>query len=193
MGPTLDKEPKIMHRTCLQMRHSRHRNRVTVREPLAFSRQSLQRSVGNGSTEWGRALTLAVTALLCVAASASAETPNIIVIMADDLGYGDVSCYGATAFADTAHRPTGRRRPAVHQRLLLCVDLHADSLFHAHLGPTPFEENARGSPRRMHRLSSNRERKRSHRFCSEPDIRPVSLGNGTWVWAQQADRTGMVC
>lgn len=25
-----------------------------------------------------------------------AETPNVIVIMADDLGYGDVSCYGAT-------------------------------------------------------------------------------------------------
>ncbi|WP_261340344.1 sulfatase-like hydrolase/transferase, partial [Novipirellula maiorica] len=26
-----------------------------------------------------------------------AETPNVIVIMADDLGYGDVSCYGATS------------------------------------------------------------------------------------------------
>jgi arylsulfatase A len=30
-------------------------------------------------------------------AHTKAETPNVIVIMADDLGYGDVSCYGATA------------------------------------------------------------------------------------------------
>jgi arylsulfatase A len=40
---------------------------------------------------------LTLVALLAFHSARAAEGPNMIVIMADDLGYGDVSCYGAKA------------------------------------------------------------------------------------------------
>ncbi|MDI1313467.1 sulfatase-like hydrolase/transferase, partial [Prosthecobacter sp.] len=44
---------------------------------------------------------LSILALLlssfCLSATFAAKPPNVIVIMADDLGYGDVSCNGTKA------------------------------------------------------------------------------------------------
>jgi arylsulfatase A len=40
-----------------------------------------------------------VSLLVCTAFAAAADTPNVVVIFADDLGYTDLGCYGAKGWA----------------------------------------------------------------------------------------------
>ena len=54
-----------------------------------------------------RKLTLAlVTLALCVSAAVSvaSEKPNVLLILADDLGYGDVGCYGCLLYTSPSPR-----------------------------------------------------------------------------------------
>lgn len=40
--------------------------------------------------------TIGLTSVLALCAQQHAQKPNVILLLADDLGYGDISCYGAT-------------------------------------------------------------------------------------------------
>ena len=93
-------------------------------------------------------LMVSIIAALSNTANA-AEKPNIIVIMADDLGYGDVGCNGATELKTPNIDQLAAKGPAFYERILLRVDMHADAFF-------VFDWKVRVSPARRRNRAAQR-------------------------------------
>ena len=71
-----------------------------------------------------KSLILLLGSLFFIINSATAAPPNVVVIFADDLGYGDLSCYGATKI-NTPHidqlAAEGRRFTDAHSASAVCT------------------------------------------------------------------------
>ena len=98
---------------------------------------------------------LALTALLfSPLVSVAAETkpappPNIIFILADDLGYGDLSCYGQTKFStpnlDQLARE-GMKFTDFYAGCTVCAPSRSTLITGQHTGHTPIRGNAERIP-----------------------------------------------
>ena len=110
--------------------------------------------------------------------------------MADDLGYGDVSCYGAKAVQTPAIDQLAREGRAVHERLLQRVHLHTHALLaaHGHVCLPPKGHGHRAAERPGHHQAwhgdaarhpqARRLRHRRHRQMAPRSRRPAPDWNG---------------
>ena len=97
---------------------------------------------------WSLLLTSALLALGDLHAAAT-RAPNIIYILADDLGYGDLSCYGQKQFA-TPHidrlAREGLRFTNFYSGNTVCAPSRSALLTGQHTGHTPVRGNAEIMP-----------------------------------------------
>ncbi|MEO0477775.1 MAG: sulfatase-like hydrolase/transferase, partial [Planctomycetota bacterium] len=68
---------------------------------------------------------LALVALMLFAFSAAADKPNIIIILTDDLGFGDIACYNPDSKVPTPHidrlAERGMRFTDAHSPATVCT------------------------------------------------------------------------
>lgn len=79
-------------------------------------------------------LSLALTSCLAVHAenkNQNTDKPNVIFIYADDLGYGDLECYGAKKRTNSKCQPSGIRRDTIYQRTRYRRYQYPIQIFHA--------------------------------------------------------------
>lgn len=89
-------------------------------------------------------IALAVLSLNACAKKKEAQKPNIIYILADDLGYGDLSCYGQTKF-QTPHTDelaaTGMKFTQHYTGSTVCAPSRSTLMTGLHTGHTPIRGN----------------------------------------------------
>lgn len=89
------------------------------------------------------------TTILAVAAAPAVSKPNIIYILADDLGYGDLSCYGQTHFK-TPHidalAAEGLRFTQHYSGSTVCAPTRSCIMTGLHTGHTPVRGNREHQP-----------------------------------------------
>ena len=116
--------------------------------------------------------------------------PNMIVILADDLGYGDVGCYGATKVKTPnidRLASEGRRFTDAHSASAVCTP----SRYALLTGEYPFRRNLWGpvmnqSPLVVDVVAADR----SPACCKRKGMPPLASANGTSASATSRSRIG---
>ena len=124
-------------------------------------------------TRWFATLSGLVFASTPIVAQQQARRPNVVLIITDDVGYGDFGGYGAPDVKTPNIDRLAREGVQAHGLLRERTELHADARG-SHLRPIPAAVRARTAARR------SRQRRQRRRACRSPAnrCRNCSKNNG---------------
>ena len=118
------------------------------------------------------AMSVAMAWSVSTAARAASPRPNIVFILADDLGWTDLACQGSTYYETPNIDRLAARGHAVHERLYLRPELPADPR-----GPP--ERAVRAEDRRLHRREHQPVRHQQSAPGPVPNVQQLALDKVT--------------